>query len=531
MGDGLPHHEGGNKKESKAETEVPISVFEATAALENWETARKEAGINRRQAAALLKDRTLAEEPLDTILTKLAEEESRLTSTLSEIQRLNEKTVECEAHSRTLTLQRTSLENHNLHLAPGDAKPTTIPEWEALLESMASRNAKYDSLNTECNTLRREHAGYDEEIERIENEPAASPTSTLDPEEDKKIKDAPTHELQAEIKQLSEAILAARKNRQTRQVKEKELSGMEAKLESARATSKGASDSLEQIESELEQGCNIPLHPNLTATSLTSTSTSPSTPPSTGGVTHTPNRETLKELHSKSVSLWEHHLSEKRRLTAVLESLPEQIQSSKQELDGMRSLLETAEKETQRVAAARKLVNFLDYKNAPRKLLQNITERIFKTANEIAENLHVDIRLIVGKNLEFLTQQCRNGKWIEQKTERLGHGKGAMLGICFRLACQKLLLPETGFLILDEPTANVDIKRKSALKAFLQSLGEETESRARQIILIEHDVDVIELCQAKIHVGELANNTNPSANSDPNPNPNFNSNSNHPELP
>jgi ABC-type lipoprotein export system ATPase subunit len=61
-------------------------------------------------------------------------------------------------------------------------------------------------------------------------------------------------------------------------------------------------------------------------------------------------------------------------------------------------------------------------------------------------------------------------------------------------------LPETGFLLLDEPTANVDNKRKSALKTFIQALSETSDSKNNQIILIEHDQDVVELCQSKLEI-------------------------------
>jgi len=199
---------------------------------------------------------------------------------------------------------------------------------------------------------------------------------------------------------------------------------------------------------------------------------------------------------------WQKIEKEQEKIKHLLEEVPKKQEDLQKTIANLEDQLKNQKTLLIKTEAARRLIRFLDYKNAPRKLLQSIVERLFHATNQLAQALEVDLQLHAGKNLEFLTKQKRGGTWIEQKTERLGFGKGAILGICFRLACQKMLLPDTGFLILDEPTANVDLKRKIALKTFLQNLSEETESKTKQIILIEHDLDVIELCQSKVHIGE-----------------------------
>lgn len=189
-----------------------------------------------------------------------------------------------------------------------------------------------------------------------------------------------------------------------------------------------------------------------------------------------------------------------QRIRPILDSLPPKINALQQRKEELEKGLKEIDHKTRKLESAKKLISFLDYKNAPRKLLEHITQKLFERTNQLATELEAEIQLKLGKNLDFLTYQQRAGRWIEQKTERLGFGKGAILGICFRLACIKLLLKQTGFLILDEPTANVDAKRKSALKAFLQRLTHQPHSGVEQIILIEHDEDVVSLCDTKIQV-------------------------------
>jgi DNA repair exonuclease SbcCD ATPase subunit len=197
---------------------------------------------------------------------------------------------------------------------------------------------------------------------------------------------------------------------------------------------------------------------------------------------------------------WEERLAKYQKIRALFEDLPQKKRALKSQQLSFLESLEKEEKKSDKILKAKQVMDFLDYKKAPRILLEQIVDQLFNVTNKLAEALSIDTNLIRGKNLEFLTRQTRHSKILEQKTERLGFGKGAMLGICFRLACQRLLLPETGFLLLDEPTANVDNKRKSALKTFIQALSETSDSKNNQIILIEHDQDVVELCQSKLEI-------------------------------
>lgn len=144
------------------------------------------------------------------------------------------------------------------------------------------------------------------------------------------------------------------------------------------------------------------------------------------------------------------------------------------------------------IEAAQEVEAFLDYKNAPRKLLSRTIDQIFHRANKLSRGFNLGMVLAQGKNLEFNVIQLRNGKEITQKTERLGFGKANILGITTRLAAQDILAPTTGFLILDEPSPHVDTLRKNALREFLTKLSETKDgaTQTTQIILVEHEESI-----------------------------------------
>jgi DNA repair exonuclease SbcCD ATPase subunit len=369
---------------------------------------------------------------------------------------------------------------------------------EAIIKEQEEKSLAKKIKETEIKSLRKEVDLIQERLDSLPESIESIVTSANFLSADDLAKKS-NDDISKDIKDLTLKISTSKKHRLNRASKEKALADAENKWNHSKEALEKITKIVDSLRGKITTGCGMYIpskiqdYENLNDGGLALTDL-PDALPS--------NEEDLEEYWEKIAAAWRKIEKEKEKIETLLADIPEKIETLQKTISESEDELKKVQEQVQKAATARKVLQFLDYKNAPRKLLQTIVERLFATTNKIGETLQVDIRLVVGKNLEFLSQQCRYGRWIEQKTERLGFGKGAILGICFRLACQKLLLPETGFLILDEPTANVDLKRKSALKAFLQNLSEETESKTKQIIMIEHDLDVIELCQAKIQIGE-----------------------------
>ena len=392
-----------------------------------------------------------ADVPPDTFLSELKASSKNLLKDLvlhKQIASLDKDLLALE-NQHKLLLQNKTPENH-----------------QKTLHELLERKTRLQFLTLEIQHLHKDLEGIETSLENLPK------TGTQKSEPSAELHALSQTDLEKDLENTTKKLGELRKSRHLRVTKEKELLTQQNTLQNSLELLKNL-----DIQLLREKELQTPLQPP--------------TPPRGEEETPISQRATWRKI-----------LLERNKKQTLLEEIPQRLAQNQAQQKTLLESITEKNRQKAKTLAARKLTQFLDYKNAPRKLLQNITEKLFQVTNQLGEDLCVDVQLHVGKNLEFLTKQTRNGKLIEQKTERLGFGKGAILGICFRLACQKLLLPETGFLILDEPTANVDLKRKSALKTFLQNLAEETHSGTKQIILIEHDLDVIELCQAKIHIGE-----------------------------
>jgi len=70
--------------------------------------------------------------------------------------------------------------------------------------------------------------------------------------------------------------------------------------------------------------------------------------------------------------------------------------------------------------------------------------------------------------------------------DKLSGGQKVRLSIAFLLAIQQLVIPELGFLVLDEPSTHLDEEARENLKDLLLSLNKQLENSDTQIIVCDH---------------------------------------------
>lgn len=209
-----------------------------------------------------------------------------------------------------------------------------------------------------------------------------------------------------------------------------------------------------------------------------------------------------REDEQAYLDTWEKIGKESTILLEKLKNLPTLLQSLICEEKETEHAWKTLETQENIMNQAKEAEAFLDYRQAPRQLLRETIDEIFRETNRIAQGFELDMELIQPKPMEFFVKQKRHGKWIDQSASRLGFGKSSILGICLRLASLNLLVPNENFLILDEPTTSIENRRKGRLREFFAQIaqGEYTGNNKTQIIMAEHDQDVIASCDQIINL-------------------------------
>ena len=143
--------------------------------------------------------------------------------------------------------------------------------------------------------------------------------------------------------------------------------------------------------------------------------------------------------------------------------------------------------------------DFLSYDNGPQKFLTGFLQEALNQTNILLSEMGLPVKLHLGEELEILVQD-RNSQ--ESPAAELGGGYSNLIGIAFRIALQKMILPKVHVIILDEPSTHVDPANMELLIPFFDRLKENLSSYGiEQLILIDHHPDWKESNVGLIPVG------------------------------
>ena len=143
--------------------------------------------------------------------------------------------------------------------------------------------------------------------------------------------------------------------------------------------------------------------------------------------------------------------------------------------------------------------DFLSYDNGPQKFLTGFLQEALNQTNILLSEMGLPVKLHLGEELEILVQ---DGNSQESPAAELGGGYANLIGIAFRIALQKMILPKVHVIILDEPSTHVDPANMELLIPFFDRLKENLASYGiEQLILIDHHPDWKESNVGLIPVG------------------------------
>ena len=221
--------------------------------------------------------------------------------------------------------------------------------------------------------------------------------------------------------------------------------------------------------------------------------------------------ELLKEREEKIKAVWEIEKKIKGRDLKEKEDLLRMVVANEKEIEGKIYHLEQMEKE--------KIARVKDYEKEFENLLKNIRE--VKRIEEIVQKLKIfemalketqvelrrefvtavnysmsklwntlypykdfdDIQLAVEEGDYVLQLRERSGRWINVEGVASG-GERSIAALALRIAFALVLAPQLRWLVLDEPTHNLDAK---AVEDLATTLRERISEFIDQVFLITHD--------------------------------------------
>lgn len=124
-----------------------------------------------------------------------------------------------------------------------------------------------------------------------------------------------------------------------------------------------------------------------------------------------------------------------------------------------------------------------------KKLFSSITSYV----QELLERMDANFSVTADPDraLTFRFVRTDNDSGHEMPQEQLSGGQAIRLSLALLIACQQVLLPQVGLLVLDEPSSHIDASGVASMRDMFANLTEYLASANMQIILVDHNPDMM----------------------------------------
>lgn len=194
---------------------------------------------------------------------------------------------------------------------------------------------------------------------------------------------------------------------------------------------------------------------------------------------------------------------ERSRLKQEMRSMKDILREKAKRLNQMEKQWNKREELEEKIGKEDRLLDFThDYGNALKKSRKKLRQRYINRLNSLMEDLwsqiypydhYYSIRLNPEKDyrLELLDSE---DNWVSAQGEASG-GERHSAALVMRLGLVFILSPSTGFLILDEPTHNIDESGVSKLAETLR----ESRDLVDQLLVVTHDRELESATTGKLY--------------------------------
>jgi DNA repair exonuclease SbcCD ATPase subunit len=202
----------------------------------------------------------------------------------------------------------------------------------------------------------------------------------------------------------------------------------------------------------------------------------------------------------------EERTTQVQQIIAQIQQLSTEINLLQQQADKLGVQMNELQREKERfdqqagnVADMQAVSAFLSYDNGPQKFLTSFFQEALGQTNLLLSEMGLPVKLHMGTDLEIMVED-RNAQ--ESSALALGGGYSSLVGIAFRIALQRMILPRVHVLILDEPSTHIDEANMELLIPFFEKLKENLSHYGiEQCLIIDHHPNWRNTTTAVINVG------------------------------
>ena len=178
--------------------------------------------------------------------------------------------------------------------------------------------------------------------------------------------------------------------------------------------------------------------------------------------------------------------------TQSIAFLEKTIQSNKEKLNELNEVHKTNAKIEQVQQELRDIKDILARDGLPTHYMQSVFSKITSRVQQILQQIGANFQVAIDETQPCTFTFYRTDTETEyvMPQEMLSGGQAVRLALALLLACQQLILPDVGLLVLDEPTSHVDQAGVESMRALFQEMSSLLANAGMQIVVVDHNADL-----------------------------------------
>lgn len=387
----------------------------------------------------------LSEENLLQLRQQMAELQTQRQALQSEVQQLDNQWSTYEAQYKERMSAWTQVMSR--WLAQQQAMPTEpqIKADQTLVDSLTSRLHQEQQATRQLHDLQIAQANLHQQLQAIPKDVVVT---------------------EAQVRELREKYQVGQAEQQQLGQQRRQLQEASAELEQARARAQAGEDQLEQVVTQLTD-TQRRVQDNQVIQSLQKEL-----------VDYQPVLDKLRDQQREWAEATGRIEQAKKHLDEA-EGRKTQIEHRMQEDGRRRQVIDNLRRLRQALAKDGVPSSYIRYR------FEQLVEMTQEQLSELDANFMVEQDPEQATTFRFRRVDSADDYWMDQS--KLSGGQRVRLTVAFLLAVQRLVLPEVGFLVLDEPSQHMDESGVESLKELLIRLQYTLGNSEAQVMVCDHN--------------------------------------------
>lgn len=186
-------------------------------------------------------------------------------------------------------------------------------------------------------------------------------------------------------------------------------------------------------------------------------------------------------------------LSEYMQWDALARTYREDIESTQQTIAEYKRQQEENQDRLALISDLERIQQVVGKNGVPLMYMKKLFSSITSYVQELLERMDANFSVTADpeRALTFRFVRTDNDSGHEMPQEQLSGGQAIRLSLALLIACQQVLLPQVGLLVLDEPSSHIDASGVASMRDMFANLSEYLSSANMQIILVDHNPDMM----------------------------------------